>query len=113
MIPESEIAPVLRITCLTRQPTKTVLFAFIRVNLRPSTNPFIVHITPTGLYPNRRLFNMDAAAYSYWPSFAWGLIVLAAFAGWGCAAARVARVPAEDRDGALLVTWGMAAVIAI
>lgn len=41
------------------------------------------------------------------------MIVLAAFAGWGCAAARVARVPVEDRDWALSVTWGMAAVIAI
>jgi hypothetical protein len=56
---------------------------------------------------------VELASYSYWPSFAWGLIVLAAFAGWGCAAARVARIPAEDRDWALSVTWGMAVVIAI
>jgi hypothetical protein len=56
---------------------------------------------------------MELATYSYWPTFAWGLIVLAAFAGWGCAAAKMARVPAEDRDWALSVTWGMAVVIAI
>ncbi len=56
---------------------------------------------------------MDLASYSLLGRASWGLIVLAAFAGWGCAAARVARVPVEDRDWALSVTWGMAAVIAI
>jgi hypothetical protein len=56
---------------------------------------------------------VDPVAYSYWPSFAWGLIVLAAFAGWGCAAAKLARAPDGDRDCALYTPWGMAVVIAI
>ena len=56
---------------------------------------------------------MEAISYSYWLSFAWGLVVLAALVGWGCAAARVTRLEAGECPWALLAIWGMAAVIAL
>ena len=51
-------------------------------------------------------------SYSYWPTFVWGLLALAAFVGWGCAAARLTRV-ASDHDWALCAAWGMAVVIGL
>ncbi|PYT04524.1 MAG: hypothetical protein DMF60_15055 [Acidobacteria bacterium] len=40
-------------------------------------------------------------------------MVLAAFIGWGCAAARITRVAQVERDWALCATWGMAVVLAL
>jgi hypothetical protein len=56
---------------------------------------------------------VEWVSYSYWPSFAWGLIVVAAFVGWGCAAARVTRIVPAEREWALCAAWGMAVVIAL
>ena len=46
----------------------------------------------------------DWSTHAYWPSFLWGLAVLAAFVGWG-------SVVSRSGDLALRAAWGMAVVV--
>src|SRR5690242_5031270 len=55
----------------------------------------------------------------YWPSFFWGLLVLASFVGWGSAIGRFLVRPNEAAaqsshlDWGLLAGWGMAWTLAV
>jgi len=52
-------------------------------------------------------------SYSYWTGFAWGLVVLVSFLGWGAAFARLAGICDDDQDWTLCACWGIAVLLAV